>query len=179
MFFHTQMWDYFFAPWIDYDSVWNYMGTSYGENGDTLDGYIVGLGAGISDYELDMIFDPATRVNTTVEIEMSEGGYGTGTLILVKNETTGEILGAYQAVIRGDINGDAYIDTSDSDMISMDLAYMTDWKWGSDGSNCSYRAMAADVSGDAWYDEADCNVIAMYGAYQADIDQETGETILY
>ena len=137
MLFHTQMWDYFFAPWIDSDSVWNYMGTTYGENGDTIDGYIVGLGAGISDYELDMIFNPATRVNTTVEIEMSEGGYGTGSLILVKNETTGEILGAYQAVIRGDINGDA------------------------------------------WYDEADCNVIAMYGAYQADIDQETGETILY
>ena len=179
MLYHTRMWDTFFAPWIDTDSVWNYLGTTYGEDGAMIDGYIVGLGLGITDYEIDMVFNPANRVNTTVEIEMSEGGYGTGTLVLIKNETTGELLKAYQVVVRGDTNGDTYIDTVDSDMINMDLAYQTDWRFNADGSNCSYRALAADVSGDAWYDAGDCDVIAMHAAYQADVNQETGEAIYY
>ena len=155
------------------------MGNTYGENGDVIDGYIVGLGVGISDYEIDYVFNPATRVNTTVEIEMSEGGFGTGTLVLVKNETTGEILAAYQVVVRGDVNGDTYIDSSDADLINADGAYMSDWKYNSDGSNSSYNAVAADVSGDAWYDIGDVDIILQMGSYQCDVNQETGETIYY
>ena len=179
MLFHTAQWDTFFAPWIDTDSVWNYVGTTYGENYDMIDGYIVGLGQGISDYELDLVFNPATRVNSYVEIEMTEAGFGTGTLVLVKNETTGETLAAYQVVIRGDVNGDTYIDTADADLINADCSYMSDWKYASDGSNCSYNAVAADVTGDAWYDIGDADTIIQMGSFQCDVNQETGETIYY
>lgn len=179
MLYHSQQWDYFFAPWIDTDSVWNYVGTTYGENGDMIDGYIVGLGVGISDYEIDYVFNPATRVNTAVEITMSEFGYGTGTLVVLTNETTGEKLAAYQVVIRGDVNGDTYIDSVDADLINADCAYVSDWKYASDGSNCSYNAVAADVTGDAWYDPGDADTIIQMGSYQCDVNQETGETIFY
>ena len=179
MLYHSQQWDVFFTPSIDSDSVWNYMGTAYNELGDTVDGYIVGLGVGITDYEIDYVFDPSTRVNTTVEITSTESGYGTGSLVLIKNATTDEILAAYQVVVRGDVNGDTYIDSSDADLINADGAYMSDWKYNSDGSNSSYNAVAADVSGDAWYDIGDVDIILQMGSYQCDVNQETGETIYY
>lgn len=179
MLFHSQQWDYIFAPWIDTDSVWNYVGTTYGDNGDTVDGYILGLGVGISEYELDYVFNPATRVNTIVEIQMTPGGYGTGTLILVKNETTGETLAAYQAVIRGDVNGDTYIDSVDADLINLDCSGVTDWKYDMYGTHDSYNAVAADVTGDFWYDPGDADAIIFMGSFMQDVNQETGEPIFY
>ncbi len=179
MLFHSQQWDYIFAPWIDTDSVWNYVGTTYGDNGDTIDGYILGLGVGISEYELDYVFNPATRVNTIVEIQMTDGGYGTGTLLLVKNETTGETLAAYQAVIRGDVNGDTYIDSVDADLINLDCSGVTDWKYDMYGTHDSYNAVAADVTGDFWYDPGDADAIIFMGSFMQDVNQETGEPIFY
>lgn len=179
MLFHSQQWDYFFAPWLDTESVWNYVGTTYGENGDMINGYILGLGVGIGEYELDYVFNPATRVNTTVEIQPTAGGYGTGTLVLVKNETTGEILAAYQAVIRGDVNGDGFIDSVDADLINIDVAGVSDWKYDSYGTNDSYNAVAADVTGDMWYDSGDADQVMLMGSFLCDVNQETGEVIMY
>ncbi len=179
MLFHTAQWDTFFAPFVDSDLVWNYLGNTYGEDGAMVNGYILGLGTGISDYELDYVFDPASRVNVYLDITPTEAGFGTGTLMLVKNETTDEILAAYQVVIRGDVNGDTFIDTADADLIIADGAFMTDWQYNSDGSNASYNAVAADVTGDAWYDVGDADIINQMSSFQCDVNQETGETIFY
>ena len=176
--FHSRQWDYYYAPWVDVDTPMNFMGTTLSD-GSTVDGYIFGLGEGISDYELGMVFDPSTAQNVTVEIIASEYGYGTGTEIWISNATTGEKIVAYQVVIRGDCTGDGYIDGADATAIEADEGLVTEWKYNSYGDNDSYFAAAADVTGDAWYDGGDASQILAMDAWLFDVNQETGEPIYY
>lgn len=179
-FYHTQQYDMFFAPYInDYEKD-NYIGTTMSD-GSVVDGYIYGLGLEVGYDGLYNVFDPATLVNVTVDVlpNPETEAYGTGSEIWLYNAQTGEKIAAYQAIIRGDVTGEGVIDGSDADMIYADSAFLTDWKYGMDGSNCSYYAAAADVTGDAWYDTGDGDIIQQIVAYMADVNQETGETILY
>ncbi len=178
MMFHSKQWDYYYAPWVDVDTPMNYMGTTLSD-GSTVDGYIFGLGEGITDYELGMVFNPETLVNATVEIVPGEYGYGTGTEIWIRNATTGEKIVAYQIIIRGDCTGDSYVDAADATAIEADEGLVTEWKYNSYGDNDSYFAAAADVTGDYWYDGGDAAQILAMESWMCDVHQETGEAIYY
>lgn len=178
MMFHSKQWDYFYAPLVDVYAPMSFTGTTLSD-GSTVDGYIFGLGEGITDYELGMVFDPETQVNVAVELVQHEFGWGTGSEIWIRNATTGEKIAAYQIVIRGDCTGDGYIDGADATAIEADEGYVTEWKYNSYGENNSYFAAAADVTGDFWYDGGDASQILAMDSYQFDVHQETGEAIYY
>ncbi len=179
-FYHSKQYDYWFTPWVDVDTPYNFVGTAVAD-GSTVDGYIVGLGEGMDDVALATVFDPATLVNTNVEVvpNPESEAYGTGSEIRLTNATTGEKIATYQAVIRGDVTGDSYIDNADSAAILADELMQTDWKYNMYEDNTSYYAAAADVTGDVWYDSSDASFILSIVLYFADVNQETGEPIDY
>ncbi|MBR2869442.1 MAG: hypothetical protein IKB88_10345 [Clostridia bacterium] len=180
MMFHSLQWDMFFAPWVDSEAPLSYLGNTMSD-GSTVDGYIFGLGLGIGADELGQVFDPNTLVNVTVEIipNSETEMYGTGSEIWLYNEQTGEKIAAYQVVIRGDVNGDAAADGLDSFAIEVNEAYLTDWAWATDGSNCSYYYAAGDITEDYTVDSADSVHVSLMEAYLGDVNQETGETLFY
>lgn len=177
-YYHSKQYDYFFTPSIDVASVDLYLGTTLSD-GETVDGYIVGLGEQMDESTLSYVFNPDTLVNATVEVVPGEFGYGTGTEIWIRNATTNEKLAAYQVVIRGDCTGDGYIDGGDATAMEANELWVTDWMYNSYEDNTSYFAVAADVTGDGYFDGGDATQIALIELWLADVNQETGEAIFY
>ncbi len=178
--YHDSQWMYSFAPSVDYESKYMYGGI-YMSDDSEVDGYIVGLGQGMSDYHLAQVFDPETLVNTTVEVRPNpySDGYGTGAEVWLFNETTGDKIAAYQVIVRGDVTGDSAVDGGDISEIWYEAQYITDWRYNSYGDNCSYYCFAADMTQDYAVDPGDADAIDLLLAGQQDVNQETGEPIYY
>lgn len=178
--FHDSQWMYSFAPSVDYESKYMYGGI-YMSDDSEVDGYIVGLGQGMSDYHLAQVFDPETLVNTIVEVRPNpySDGYGTGAEVWLFNETTGDKIAAYQVIVRGDVTGDSAVDGGDISEIWYEAQYITDWRYNSYGDNCSYYCFSADMTQDYAVDPGDADAIDLLLAGQQDVNQETGEPIYY
>ncbi len=178
--YHDSQYTMSFAPSVDYESKYMYAGI-YMSDETEVDGYIVGLGQAMDPYALEMIFDPETLVNTTVEIRPNPYSdlFGTGAEIWLFNATTGEKIAAYQTIIRGDVTGDGAVDGGDSAEIGFEAQYITDWRYNSYGDNCSYYCFAADMTQDFAIDMGDADAIELLLAGQQDVNQETGEPIYY
>ncbi|MBQ7654606.1 MAG: alpha/beta hydrolase fold domain-containing protein [Clostridia bacterium] len=69
---------------------------------------ITNVEQGTEDIEALLVHDGAT-----LEIVESPNGFGTGSKVIVKDETTGEVINTYTVVISGDINGDGFVDAFD------------------------------------------------------------------
>ncbi|MBO5859195.1 MAG: hypothetical protein J6R20_05405 [Clostridia bacterium] len=178
--YHDSQYTMSFAPSVDYESKYMYAGI-YMSDETEVDGYIVGLGQAMDPMALEMIFDPETLVNTTVEIRPNPYSdlYGTGAEIWLFNATTGEKIAAYQTIIRGDVTGDGSVDGGDSAEIGFEAQFITDWRYNSYGDNCSYYCFAADMTQDFAIDMGDADAIELLLAGQQDVNQETGEPIYY
>ncbi len=178
--YHDSQWTMSFAPSIDYESKYMYAGI-YMSDDTEVDGYIIGLGQAMDPYALEMVFDPETLVNTTVEVRPNpySDSYGTGAEVWLFNATTGEKLAAYQVIVRGDVTGDAAIDSGDISEIWYEAQYITDWRYNSYGDNCSYYCFAADMTQDFAVDPGDADAIDLLLAGAQDVNQETGEPIYY
>lgn len=180
--YHDSQYSISFAPQVNEEAKYAFgYGGIYLPDGSEIDGYIVGLGQAMDPYALEQVFDPETLVNTVVEVRPNPitEGYGTGAEIWLFNETTGERLAAYQIIIRGDVTGDGGIDGGDVSEIWFEAQYITDWRYNSDDSNCSYYAFAGDMTGDYAVDPGDADAIDLLLSGEQDVNQETGEPIYY
>ena len=124
------------------------------EDGTEINGYLVGLGELIGDEEhLMMAF--GTLENVTYTTTMTEqGAYSTGSVIQLFNESTGELLATYVAVVVGDTNGDGFVDGADAVPIFDNVNYKTDWEYD---TFTQHFAVAADINNDGSFDNGDAS----------------------
>ncbi|HZK39824.1 MAG TPA: dockerin type I domain-containing protein [Clostridia bacterium] len=120
-------------------------------------GYIYGLSQGIT--SLDNFV--TTNANSYLDIIPGTNGFGTGTIVnLVSN---GQIYESYTIVIKGDANGDGFVDGSDSTIVSLILGGML--------PDDPMTVFACDINGNGVLDESDRRNIELAGLFLSEIDQ--------
>lgn len=108
---------------------------------------------------------------TTIEIDETEQGCGTGTVIrLVQNGVT---VDSYTVIYLGDATGDAVVDESDIVLIDLYNAMM----YMPDETEPVFAGM--DSTLDGVVDEADFVLVDLSVAYMGEIDQVNGGIIFY
>ena len=111
---------------------------------------------------------------------------GTGTEVRVIDNVTNETVGIYYLVIYGDVNGDADIDATDVAMIEDEALAVTSWSSeaaasAEEGASTYDRSkvLAADVNKDGKVKSLDASLLTDVTLFLAEIDQQTGDIILY
>lgn len=110
----------------------------------------------------------------TMAVIKGAGGYGTGAMITVTDNVTGEIVEEFYVVIYGDINGDALFNASDvSDAYD---AYVGS-SWTKKGSYDHCKIMAANLSAPTRLTINASDYVIVFDAYavKCDINPLTGE----
>lgn len=160
-----------YSPWIEESrELLDYIGSVYLEeyDGADLTGLIFGIPeGGVS--SVGEIIDESSLENVTVEITENAGGnYGTGSLIIIRNAETEEIIGIYMVILRGDINCDGEISAIDQMELDPFLSYEEDW---TGDETLKYKYFAADVNYDFEADSIDTMYLDQYFSYDIDISQ--------
>ena len=135
---------------------------------DTQRHYIYGLKTQLTETEL---VDEYLNVigNGTLVVHAKDGTIGTGTVVELVSNYTGDVLETYQLVIFGDLNGDGIINSTDTTDVRMMRARLKDATF-----NNPYT-FAADVVEDSNINSSDETSIRMLAARIATIDQVTRE----
>ena len=120
----------------------------------------------------------AVQGDGKMEIEQTDYGYGTGTVITVIDNVTGEVVEQFHVVIFGDINGDSFADSADKDLCDAEASTLTSWSKGR-RTKVFYKVKAADINSstgesDGSIDSADTSVIDGASSFVLVIDQVTG-----
>ena len=110
-----------------------------------------------------------------VEFKAKEGSVGTGTVINVYDNVTGELVESFWIIIYGDLNGDGAITNLDYTIALAEDAGETSWSRVIDTDNyCHYKAKAANVNGDSIFSITDAAQINYYVLGTVRINQATG-----
>jgi len=72
---------------------------------------------------------------------------GTGTIINVYDNVTGELAESFTIIIYGDLNGDSYITATDVSILDAEVIGLTHWSVDFDDTYAPYRIKAADLGG--------------------------------
>ncbi len=119
-------------------------------------------------------------------VTATANGFGTGTVIELYDNVTGQLLETYYAVIFGDLNGDSSVNAVDYSIASDEALYVTDWSRkqtyvdGVRTDNANYKvymAMAADLNRDGKINSNDAAEINGRALLRHDIDQVTGRPV--
>ncbi len=108
------------------------------------------------------------------EFKVKEGYVGTGTVINVYDNVTGEIVETFTIIIYGDINGDGEITKTDASLALAEADGTTNWSKTYHEDYCHYKAKAAAVNGSGVFNQADPRLLDYYVAMLVDIDQVNG-----
>ncbi len=99
---------------------------------------------------------------------------GTGTVINVYDNVTGELVESFTIIIFGDVNGDARINVTDQDIVLEEVAGGTYWSLDFLPDYVHYKVKAADVNCDGVINSVDATLIGEWPLGIATIDQSTG-----
>lgn len=160
-----------YSPWIEENrELLDYVGgvVLADQNSYELTGLIFGIPeGGISGFE--GVVNADTLENTTVELLPNEAGINsTGSLLVVKNAETEEVIAIYMLVLRGDVDGDGEINAMDQMPLDLFMEFEEDWI-GED--NLKYKYFGGDVNYDYEADAMDSMYFDMYVEMDADISQ--------
>ena len=72
--------------------------------------------------------------------------YGTGSIIDVYDNVTGELVESFRIIVFGDINGDSYANGIDLSMMSEEALGLTGWSIKGIEEYCAYKVKAADLA---------------------------------
>ena len=109
--------------------------------------------------------------------------YGTGTIVDLYDNVTGEKLETYVIVVFGDLNGDSRVNSTDASMADDEAFRLTSWSSQTkyvDGALVEnpdynpYRTMAADLNKDGKVNATDASDISNTSIGISLIDQTTG-----
>ena len=110
-----------------------------------------------------------------VDYKAKEGSVGTGTVINVYDNVTGELVESFWIIIYGDLNGDGAITNLDYTIALAEDAGETTWSRKIDTENyVHYKAKAANVNGDSIFSVTDAAQINYYVLGTVRINQATG-----
>lgn len=168
-----------YNPWIETTDDGGLLDATFGlhleEYSHDVDGLIFGVPE-YGGYTAEDLIDPDSLQNATVELVAGDNGDGTGSLVIIRNAETEEIVCIYMVVFRGDINGDCAIDDSDQISIAYFESGEEDWQYED-----SYKHMF--FGGDTNYDFAiDSTDYVAYGEYAggtADFSQTNVGDLIY
>ena len=99
---------------------------------------------------------------------------GTGTVIELYDNVTGELLETYTIVVFGDLNGDSKISIDDNAIAQAEYDWFTSWSAPSSSEYDMYKTMAADFNGDKYISNGEAADIERYVLGTVTIDQTTG-----
>jgi hypothetical protein len=112
--------------------------------------------------------------NGTVEVtENSEGNYGTGSYVFIK-DSNNNVKAVYFVAYRGDLNGDLNTDTNDSTYLMYAIAGMEGYLYENGSTEESVLMAAADVDGDHSLTPNDIQYITYQNAARYAINQSDG-----
>lgn len=168
-----------YNPWVETTDDGGLLDATFGlhleEYSHDVDGLIFGVPE-YGGYTAEELIDPDSLQNATVELVAGDNGEGTGSLVIIRNAETEEIVCIYMVVFRGDINGDCAIDDSDQISIAYFESGEEDWQYED-----SYKHMF--FGGDTNYDFAvDSTDYVAYGEYAggtADFSQTNVGDLIY
>ena len=167
-----------YSPWIEEGrELLDYVGGVVLEDQNSYDltGIIFGIPeGGISGFE--EVVNADTLENATVELlPNAAGAYSTGSLLVIKNAETEEVIAIYMLVLRGDVDGSGEINVEDQVGLDNFLEYAEDWT-GEEA--LKYKYFGADVNYDFEADAIDSSGFDMYIEFTADFSQ-TSEGSIY
>ena len=99
---------------------------------------------------------------------------GTGTVIDLYDNVTGELLETYTIVVFGDLNGDSKITIDDHAIAQAEYDMFTSWSDSASTEYDFYKTMAADFNGDEFITNGEAADIERYVLGTVTIDQTTG-----
>lgn len=152
--FYTPNFGSAYAPWIEEDRMLlDYVNGVYlpEYDGREVDALIFGIPE-YGDYTLEDIIDPDSLVNATAELVDGENGNSTGSLIIIRNAETEEIVCIYMLVLRGDIDGEGSCDTTDQVSIYDYASGAEDWEYE---DAYKYKFFGGDTDYDGAVDTTD------------------------
>ncbi len=166
-----------YSPWIEESrALLDYVGGVVLEDQNSYDltGIIFGIPeGGIGGFE--GIVNADTLENTTVELlPNAAGNNSTGSLLVVKNAETEEVIAIYMLVLRGDVDGSGEINVEDQVGLDNFLEYAEDWT-GEEA--LKYKYFGADVNYDFEADAIDSSGFDMYIEMTADFSQTSEGSI--
>ena len=100
--------------------------------------------------------------------------YGTGSIIDVYDNVTGELVESFRIVIFGDIDGDSYANGVDLSILSEEVLSLTYWSIDGADEYCAYKVKAADLRPDGVIDVQDKALHNKHVLSLGYINQETG-----
>lgn len=107
---------------------------------------------GVAEYtEFNRIFTNCFAVEGDGYIEYPEyGGYvGTGTVISLLDNVTGENIGDFTVVVAGDLDGNGYRTGEDAKILMDEIRGLTCWSYSALDNYNLYLVLAADANGDS------------------------------
>ena len=116
-------------------------------------------------------------------VTATSNGFGTGTVVELYDNVTGELLETYHVVIFGDLNGDSRVNATDVSLATDEVLSVTNWSLKQTYVNGAlvdnpdykvYMTIAADLNGDGRIDSIDTSIISNRALALAAIDQVTG-----
>lgn len=168
-----------YNPWVETTDDGGLLDATFGLYLEAYSHDVDGLIFGVPEYggyTAEDLIDPDSLQNATVELVAGDNGEGTGSLVIIRNAETEEIVCIYMVVFRGDINGDCAIDDSDQISIAYFESGEEDWQYED-----SYKHMF--FGGDTNYDFAvDSTDYVAYGEYAggtADFSQTNVGDLIY
>lgn len=136
----------------------------------TFTGYIYGVEPEYAE-TVDAIFEVAG--DGELEIVANDAGSeaGTGTIVNVL-DANGDVVETYVLVIFGDVNGDGFVDMTDSGDIDLHDSYM--YEYSADGMrfDLAYMAFAGDVNCDGMVDMTDSGDIDLHDSYMYEMGSD-------
>lgn len=108
------------------------------------------------------------------EYKVKEGSVGTGTVVNVYDNVTGELVETFTIIIYGDINGDGRVTKNDASLALAEADGTTNWSKTYHEDYVHYKAKAAAISGSGVFGQNDPRLLDYYVAMLIDIDQVNG-----
>ena len=100
--------------------------------------------------------------------------YGTGSIIDVYDNVTGELVESFRIIIFGDIDGDSYANGVDLSIISEEVLGLTGWSIEGIDEYCAYKVKAANLRPDGVIDGQDKALLNRHVLSLGEINQVTG-----
>ena len=108
-------------------------------------------------YGLDEILPKQYLLNTYIDVQGdgtlvitkindNSNYYGTGSIIDVYDNVTGELVESFRIIVFGDINGDSYANGIDLSIMSEEALGLTGWSIKGIDEYCAYKVKAADLA---------------------------------
>lgn len=102
---------------------------------------------------------------------------GTGAIVNVYDNVTGDLVESFRIVIFGDVNGDGDANAADASIIYDESIGMTDWSRKTSDDYKAYMFKAANIRQDSRITTNDGALVEDYAIGMCDIDQVTGTTV--